>query len=326
MKRRGAIAVLSGALALAILGSPSALPRSRMARIGVLRTNEPPDPFLAAFRAGMSALGYVEEQSVVYEIRWAHGNPDRLPALARELAALDPDVILTGGESAIRAAMEAAPSTPIVMGASNDPVRAGLAESLVRPNGMVTGLTIFSRELSAKRLELLREALPGLSRVAVLFNPAYPTAEEDLGVTLQAARSLGLALEPVSVANPAQFAGAFSKLRGSATQALLALADPFFTAHRARLAELALAARLPTMFYWREFVEAGALLSYGPDNADLYRRAAAFVDRILKGAKPGELPIEQPTRFVLAVNLATARTLRIALSQSILLRADEVIE
>ena len=313
----------------AALGSlvPIAAPaQEKVARVGLLRTNSPPDPFVDAFRDGMRALGYVEGRSVIYEMRWANGNPDALPMLAAELAALNVDVIVTGGETAIHAAKQAAPAIPIVMGASNDPVAAGLAQSLARPGGMVTGLTIVSQELSQKRLELFREAVPGLSRVAVLVNPSFPATPAELQATENAARFLGLTVRTIAVSHPEELDSAIVTLKSGDVDGLITLADPFFTAHRARLARLARTARLPTMFHWSEFVDAGGLLSYGPKNTELYRRAASYVDKILKGSKPGDLSIEQPTRFVLAVNVTTARELGLAVPKSILARADEVIE
>jgi putative tryptophan/tyrosine transport system substrate-binding protein len=210
------------------------------------------------------------------------------------------------------------------MGASNDPIAAGLAQTLARPGGMVTGLTIFSKELSQKRLELFRETVPSLARVAVLMNPGFPTAVAEMKATEQAAQLLGINVQPVAVSRVEELERAFAGLTN--VDGLISLADPFFTAHRGRIVDLAIAARLPTMLYWREFVQAGGLLSYGPDNVELYRRAASFVDKILKGAKPGDLPIEQPTKFVLAINLKAAKVLGITIPPSILFRADEVIE
>jgi putative tryptophan/tyrosine transport system substrate-binding protein len=246
------LAVLTMATSIA---SPA---QEGIARVGLLRSSQPPDPFTQAFIDEMQALGYVEGQTVVYERRWAEGNPDRLPALARDLAERKVDVILTGGDNAIKAAKEAAPTIPIVMGASNDPVAIGVAESLTHPRGTVTGMTIFSQELSQKRLELFREALPKLERVAVLYNPAFPSARADLDASEAAARSLGMTLKVISVLHPSEFEGALAELHPQDIDGLITLADPFFTAHRNKLAELARAKGLPTMFRWREFVQAGA--------------------------------------------------------------------
>jgi putative tryptophan/tyrosine transport system substrate-binding protein len=190
----------------------------------------------------------------------------------------------------------------------------------------VTGLTIFSKELSQKRLELFRETVPSLARVAGLINPSFPAAPSETKATEEAAQLLGITMQPITASRADELERALKSLTNSKVDGLITLADPFFTAHRSRIVDLANAARLPTMLHWREFVQAGGLLSYGPDNVELYRRAANFVDKILKGAKPGDLPIEQPTKFVLAINLKTARTLGIAVPQSVLFRADEVIE
>jgi ABC-type uncharacterized transport system substrate-binding protein len=322
MRRRAFITLLGGAAAWPLRTGA----QERIPKIGLLRTNAPPDPFVDAFRDGMRRLGYEDGQTVLYETRWAEGKPDRLPVLAAELTALNVDIILTGGDTAIRAAQNAAPATPIVMGASNDPVGAGFAHSLARPGGTVTGITIFSKELSQKRLELFRETVPSLARVAVLINPSFPAALSETKATEEAAQLLGITMQPVTASRVDELERALKSLTNSKVDGLITLADPFFTAHRGRIVDLANAARLPTMLHWREFVQAGGLLSYGPDNVDLYRRAANFVDKILKGAKPGDLPIEQPTKFVLAINLKTARTLGITVPQSVLFRADEVIE
>jgi ABC-type uncharacterized transport system substrate-binding protein len=322
MKRRTFITLLGGAAAWPLRTGA----QERIPKIGLLRTNAPPDPFVDAFRDGMRTLGYEDGQTVLYETRWAEGKPDRLPVLAAELTALNVDIILTGGDTAIRAAQNAAPATPIVMGASNDPVGAGFAHSLARPGGTVTGITIFSKELSQKRLELFRETVPSLARVAVLINPSFPAALSETKATEEAAQLLGITMQPVTASRVDELERALKSLTNSKVDGLITLADPFFTAHRGRIVDLANAARLPTMLHWREFVQAGGLLSYGPDNVDLYRRAANFVDKILKVAKPGDLPIEQPTKFVLAINLKTARTLGITVPQSVLFRADEVIE
>ncbi|WP_048707917.1 ABC transporter substrate-binding protein [Microvirga massiliensis] len=309
-----------------MLSAAAILADDRVPRVGLLREGQLPDPFGAAFLDEMEVLGYKAGATVIYETRWAEGNPDRLPALARELAALKVDVILTGGDSAVRAAMEAAPTIPIVMGASNDPLGSGLAKSLTQPGGNVTGLTNFSLEMGQKRLETFRDAVPNLARVAVLYNPGFPSAQADLGATDSAARALGLSLRAIPVSQGAELESAVTRLSRRDIDGLITLADPFFTAHRERLAKLALAARLPTMFHWREFVEVGGLMSYGPDNVALYRRAAHFVDKILKGAKPETLPIEQPASFVLEFNLRTAKELGIVIPPELLAQADKVIE
>jgi len=313
-------------VAMVLVLPTAASAKTRVPRIGLLRAGQLPDPFGQAFLDEMKALGYTAGETVAYEIRWAEGKPERLPALARELATLKVDVILTGGDSAVRAAMDAAPTTPIVMGASNDPVGSGLAQSLAHPGGNVTGLTNFSLALGQKRLETFRDAVPSLTRVAVLYNPAFPSARADLDATASAARGLGISLRVIPASHAVELDEVFAGLNPSEVDGLITLADPFFTAHRERLAKLALSARLPTMFHWREFVVAGGLMSYGLDNIALYRRAAHFVDRILKGARPEMLPIEQPASFVMGLNLRTARQLGIVVPLELLARADEVIE
>ncbi|MGH7265797.1 MAG: ABC transporter substrate-binding protein [Candidatus Rokuibacteriota bacterium] len=301
---------------------------ARTPRVGLLRTGSAGagDSAVDGFRQGLRERGYVDGETVALEYRWAEGKVDRLPALAAELVALEVDVIVTGGELAIGAARRATATIPIVMGASNDPVGAGLVKSLARPGGNVTGMTILSPELSAKRLDLLKQLLPRVSRVAVLYNPAFPGSRLDLEQTQAAGRALRLTLQPVEVRTAEAVTQAFADRVLDQADALLPLADPFFTFLREPLVELAARHRRPAMYYWREFVEAGGLASYGPSLPDLYRRAAGHVDKILKGASPADLPIEQPTKFELAVNLKTARALGLAVPRSVLVRADHVIE
>ena len=319
---RLAMTLVLGLSSLAVDAQPS----GPIPRVGVLRTpaSDTPDPAGEGLRQGLRELGYVEGQNIVLEYRWAGGKPERLPALAAELVRLNVDVIVTGGEQAIAAARQATGTIPIVMGASNDPVGARLVAGLARPGGNVTGMTILSPELSRKRLELLKEVVPRASRVAVLYNAASPGAALDLSQTRDAARTLGLTLHDVEVQRLADFDAAFSVARERA-DALIPLADPFFTSHRARIVELARKHRLPGIYYWREYVTAGGLMSYGPSLRDLYRRSATHVDKILKGARPGDLPIEQPTTFELVVNLTTARTFGLTIPQSLVARADHVI-
>jgi putative ABC transport system substrate-binding protein len=295
-------------------------------RIGVLRTpsSDAVDSATEGLRQGLRDLGYVEGQNIHFEYRWAGGKPDRLPGLAAELVRLNVDIIVTGGEQAILAAKRATSTIPIVMGASNDPVGAGLIASLARPGGNVTGMTILSPELSRKRLELLKEVLPRASRVAVLYNPAFPGTTLDLKQTREAARALGLTLYDVEVHRPGEFEAAFATARERA-DALIALADPFFTAHHARIADLARKHRLPGIYYWKEFVAAGGLMSYGPSLREVYHRAATHVDKILKGTRPSDLPVEQPTTFALIINLTAAKSLGVTIPQSLLVRADEVM-
>ena len=295
-------------------------------RIGVLRTPaaDAVDSATEGLRQGLRELGYVEGQNVHLEYRWAGGKPERLPALAAELARANVDAIVTGGEQAILAAKRATSTIPIVMGASNDPVGAGLVASFARPGGNVTGMTILSPELSRKRLELLKEVAPSISRVAVLYNPDFPGTALDLRQTRDAARTLGLALHDVAVQQPGQFDAIFSSVRKRA-DAFVLLADPFFTSHHPLVVDLARKHRLPAVYYWKEFVVAGGLISYGPNLRDLYRRAATHVDKILKGTRPGDLPVEQPTTFELVINLGTAKAFGLSIPPSLVARADQVI-
>jgi putative ABC transport system substrate-binding protein len=328
MRRRE---LVIGSLALGTVhvlrGSAAAQTGARIPRIGLLRSQarDTPDAAADGFLRGLHDLGYTEGQNVHLEYRWAGGRPERLSALAAQLAGLHVDVIVTGGEQAIQAAKDAAPAIPVVMGASNDPVAAGLVSSLARPGGNVTGMTILSGELSRKRLDLMKEVLPRTTRVAVLTNPTFPGSALDLRHTLEAARTLGMTLETVEVRTPADLDAAVADSRRRA-EALLPLADPFFTAHRVQIVSLARRHRLPAMYYWAEFVEAGGLISYGPNLFDLYRQAASHVDKILRGTRPAALPVEQPTTFQLAVNIRTARALELTLAPSIRGRADRVIE
>ncbi|HEU4368655.1 MAG TPA: ABC transporter substrate-binding protein [Methylomirabilota bacterium] len=317
-------------LALGLLTAQCLPPASaavRVARVGLLRTQprDAPDPAAEGLRRGLRELGWVEGEQLHYESRFAEGRPERLPGLAAELVRLNVDVIVTGGEQAILAAKQATRTIPIVMGASNDPVGAGLVVSLANPGGNVTGMTILSPELSRKRLELLKEVLPRLARVAVLYNPDFPGTTLDLRHTRDAAHALGLTLEPVEVRRPVDLIPALAATRQRA-EALVPLADPFFTAQRAHLIAFTTKHRLPGMYYWREFVEAGGLMSYGPSLLELYRRAATHVDKILKGTRPGELPVEQPTKFDLTVNAKTAAALHISIPQSVLIRVDQVVQ
>ncbi len=311
-------------LALVLLVAPlaaDAQPAGRVWRIGTLSTGPGHSPFDAAFVEGLRDLGYVEGQNVVMERRFAQGKLDRLPNLAAELVAAKVDVILVGGTPGIKAAKDATQTIPIVMVALHDPVSVGLVSSLARPGANLTGLSCFAQELSGKWLELVKETVPGATRVALASTtadvPAFPALE-------LAARLLGLQLRLREVRGSDELDNAFAAMSRERTGALLAQGD--LLAQRRRIAELAMQHRLPTVFDFKEFVEAGGLMSYGADLPSLFRRAAYYVDRILKGAKPAELPVEQPTKFVLAVNLKTAKALGLTIPQSVLIRADEVIQ
>jgi putative tryptophan/tyrosine transport system substrate-binding protein len=296
---------------------------AKVYRIGVLHLT-PDLARMEAFRDGLSKLGYVEGQDIAILDRLAEGKVHRLPELAAELVRLKVDVIVTGGATTTYAAQQATRTIPIVMAADDNPVEDGFIVSLGRPGTNITGLTTLSRELNGKRLALLKEAIPRLARVAVLSNPANRSSGPGLSATKAAAQSMGLQLEPIEVREPEDFESAFSAIARARAQALvLAHQDPIFHVHAQRIAGLALKGRLPAVFYVKDFAEHGGLMSYAPSYPDLFRRAAIYVDKILKGARPGELPIEQPTKFELVVNLKTAKALGLTIPQSLLVRADQ---
>jgi putative ABC transport system substrate-binding protein len=276
-----------------------------------------------ALRRALQELGYVEGRSIRFEARWAQGRSERLPGLAAELVRLRVDVLVTGGAESARAAKKATTTTPIVMATGADPVKLGLVESLARPGGNVTGLTSLSTELIAKRVELLRELLPKISRVAVLSDGA-PNSLMLVREVETTARSLGITTRPISVAGPNDLDRALSA--AAKERALIVIASPPLFTERKRIADLALKYRLPSVVGGREYAEAGGLFSYAVSYPDLFRRAALYVDKILKGAKPADLPVEQPTTFELVINLKTAKALSLTIPQALLVRADQLIE
>jgi putative ABC transport system substrate-binding protein len=320
---------LVAALALAVLAMPPAAETQqagKVYRIGFLETGAlRPRPW-AAFQERMRELGYVEGRTVVFEPRWADGQLDRLPTLAAELLRLKVDVIVTAGSQAAQVAKGATTSVPIVMATGGDPVGLGLVESLARPGGNVTGMTTLSRELSGKRLEVLREALPGVTRMGMLWHRTSRIDALLRSETEQAAQTLGISLKAHGVDGPEDFDRALGAIVAERAGAALVATSPMFLGNRRQLADLALKHRLPTMFAFREYVEAGGLMAYGPNYADLFQRAAGYVDRILKGAKPETLPIEQPTKFELIIGVKTAKTLALTIPPSVRARADELIE
>jgi putative ABC transport system substrate-binding protein len=330
MQRRTFMALVSGGL-LAVPLVGEAQQTAKIARIGFLALNLAPNPHLReAFLQGLRDLGYVEGRNVVIEYRDPEGKPERLPALAAELVALKVDVIVAPSTPAALAAKQATRTVPIVFLSVTDPVTDGLVTSLARPGGNVTGLsTSAAPEIVGKRLELLTQAVPGLSGVAVLWQPGGQgerTNKDLLKAAEVAARALGLRLQVVEARGPADFDRAFSDMTRVRAGALTALGGPMFFNERRRLVDLAAKNRLPVVYSQREFVDAGGLMAYGPNIADLFRRAATYVDKILKGAKPGDLPVEQPTKFELLINLKTARALGLTIPPSLLQRADEVIQ
>jgi putative ABC transport system substrate-binding protein len=322
----------TGAALFATPFAAEAQQAAKIARIGYLGTNLAVSPHQhEAFRQGLRDLGYVEGRNVVIEYRSAEGKYERLPALAAELVALKVDVIVAaGGTPPALAATQATRTLPIVFIGAGDPVTSGLVTSLARPGGNVTGSSILAPELVGKRLELLKQAVPRVSRVAVLWQPGGGLAERTEMDMLKgaevAARALGVRVQFVEARGPADFDGAFSEMTRARAGALTVLSTPMFGGERRRLVDLAAKNRLPTVYSFREYVDAGGLMSYGPDLADMFRRAATYVDRILKGAKPADLPVEQPTKFELVINLKTAKALGLTIPPSLLGRADEVIQ
>ena len=323
MKRRAFLSVMAGgflAAPLAAEGQPGPAPR-----IGVLSPGFPgPSRILDAFRRGLRELGYVEGQSIVIEYRFDEEKPERLAHLAAELVRLKVNVILTVNTPASQAVKNATKTIPIVFTYVADP--APLVASLARPGGNITGLTTLAAELSIKRLELLKEALPGLSRVAYLWNSGNPTATHSFKETERASPRVGIQLYPLGVIGPEELSSAFKLASEKRAGALFVWEDALLLPHRTRILDLAAAHRLPAASGYREFVEAGGFLSYGPTLPEQFRRAATYVDKILKGAKPGDLPVEQPTKFELVINLKTAKALGLTIPQSLLQRADEVVQ
>jgi putative ABC transport system substrate-binding protein len=302
----------------------------RIARIGLLATRTAGDARLEGLLKGLRDLGYIEGRNILIEYRDAEGKTERLPALAAELVSLKCDVIVTtGGTLAAQAAKQATTTVPIVFASVGDAVAEGLVTSLARPGGNVTGLTVAATELVGKSLEVIKRAVPGVSRVALLLKPdAMPDSakKERLKAADVAARALGVRLQIVEARGPEDFDRAFSDMIRGRADALAVPATQVFNLERRRLVNLAAKHRLPAVYPNRDFVDAGGLMSYGPDLADMARRAASYVDKILKGAKPGDLPVEQPTRFELVINLKTAKTLGLTIPPSLLGRADEVIQ
>ena len=317
-------------LAVAAAGPPAdAQQAPKTAKIGILSATTPAAlaPSVEAFKQGLRELGWVEGKSFVLEVRYGEGKVERLSELARELVALKMDVIVTPADLSIAAIKRETQTIPIVMALSSDPVGAGFVASLARPGGNITGLSNISPELSGKRVELLREAVPGLSRLALLWNPEVRGAVLDYKEAASAARSLRVEVQSVEVSRAEDLDRAFSTITSWRAQALMLPGiNPVGFANRAQIVSFAQRNRLPSMFPTKEYVDSGGLMSYGPSLVDLFRRAAGYVDKILKGAKPADLPVQQPTKFELVINLKTAKALGLTIPQSLLGRADEVIQ
>jgi ABC-type uncharacterized transport system substrate-binding protein len=304
-----------------------AQPSPKVPRIGFLAPlSLAGDPRLPAFLQGLRELGYEEGRNITIEYRFAEGRPERLPGLAADLVRMKVDVIVTGQPPAAMAAKAATGTIPIVFTVAGDPVAEGFVSSLARPGGNMTGLASIAPALMGKQLELLREVVPGISRVAVLANPINHGHPPQLRQTEDAARALRLQLQILNAGSTAEIEAAFAAMRSHRASGLLVLRDPLFVAQRDRIAALAIESRLPAVHGVREEAAAGGLVAYGASNSEMLRRAATFVDRILKGATPADLPVEQPTTFELVINLKTARALGVTIPPSLLLRADQVIE
>ena len=333
MPRRTFMTIMAGAM-FAAPAAAEAQPVGKVARIGYLSLQradgrDADKSWVAAFRQGLRDLGYVEGRNVVIEQRHAAGRADRLPGLASELVRLEIDVLVVFGLSAlIEAGWKAPGALPIVFTIDPDPVGRGLVASLAHPGGNVTGLSDAHADLVPKRLELLREAAPSAVRVGVLFNPASALGPAQLKTARAAAPALGMSVLPVEIRGRERkdIDRAFETMGRERLSGILILGDPTIGVHRSRIVELAIRGRLPAVSTLREWAEAGLLMSYGTDFHDLWRRAATYVDKILKGAKPGDLPVEQPTKFDLLINLKTARALGLTIPPSVLARADQVIE
>jgi putative tryptophan/tyrosine transport system substrate-binding protein len=329
MGRRLVLVVVLSALLGVVAGEfddarAQSQPAGRTYRIGFLSQGQPPKAFLDAIQEGLRERGYVEGRNLVWEFRSTDGSLDRLPQLAEELVRLKVDVILARASSGAMAAKKATTSIPIVFFAVYAPVEVGLVPNLGHPGGNLTGVAVNASDMAAKRVQLLKELVPGLRRVAILSYPAHPTNAVQLRGTEAAARTLGGQLKTVPVRGPDDFASALAALRG--IDGVLHTDTPLFVTHRARLVEAVAASRLPAVYPARVYVEAGGLMSYGPNLPDVWGRSAAYVDKILKGAKPGDLPVEQPATFELVISNRTAKAMGVAIPPALALRADQILE
>ena len=304
---------------------PARAQQKKIPRVGVLFIGSKNQPHLEAFKQGLRERGYTEGKNILLEYRYAEGNNDRLPQLAAELVRDKVDVIVTTASVSALAARRVTKTIPIVM-TSGNPLESGLAASLAKPGGNVTGLTVLSVDLSGKRVELLRETFPKTTRIAALQSPQDFEAGAGYKETQEAAKAFSLPLHPVEVQSANDFEHAFAQMEKARETALLVILSPMITFNSRRIVELALKYRLPGMYPTKQFAEEGGLMSYGPLIPDLYRRAATYVDKILKGAKPGELPVEQPTKFELVINLKTAKQIGVTIPANVLARADRVIK
>jgi putative tryptophan/tyrosine transport system substrate-binding protein len=322
MQRRKLIALIGGTAAAWPFG---AYPQQKLQTIGFLGTNSSiQSHWVAALVQRLRELGWVEGRTIAIDYRWASGSTERAAEFAAEFVRRKVDVTVTSATGPILAAKQATSVIPIVFTNANDPVSTGIVASLARPGGNITGLSIQGPDLAGKRLELLHEVVPNLRGLAIISNVGNPGAVLEINEAQGTARTLGLEVVTPEIRRPEDIAPAFKALKGA--QALYVITDPLLAAYRVRIQTLVMGARLPTIYNFRENVEAGGLMSYGPNYPDLYRRTADLVDRILRGTKPGDIPVEQPTKFDLVINLTTAQVLGLAIPESFLLRANEVIE
>ena len=326
MNNRRKLVVALGAGALAAPSGSFAQAQGKVWRIGFLMPTSGPNEMVDAFRAQLRTLGYVEGSNLAIDYRWGAGNAERIADLAAELVRLKVDVIVTQTSIVAAAAKRATSTIPIVMASSADPVGVGLIASLAHPGGNVTGLTLNSTEIVGKRLQLLRELVPKSTRIATLVWEKSLTKQLFLEEVRAAARQMGITLIHQEVSTAEALAGAFDVMQRERAQALIVPTNPFITNNRKQILELAGKHRLPTMFEIRSFADEGGLMSYGPSSIEMFRRAAGYVDKIFKGAKPGDLPVEQPTKFQLVINGKTAKALGLKIPQSLLIMADTVIE
>jgi putative ABC transport system substrate-binding protein len=322
MERRTFLTMAAGSLLAAPLAAEAQ--QAKIARLGVLLFGTPDTDAFPAIRLGLGALGYVEGRNILFEHRYAEGRPERLPDLASDLVRSKPDLIIAAGGDVAPFAKRATGTIPIVVITSADPVQGGLVASLARPGGNVTGLTFVSSDLAGKRLQFLKEAAPSVARVAVLWNPDHPDGE--FPATLAAGRSLEVQVQSIEVRGRDDFAGAFAAANRERREAVIVVSSRLMTLNRARILDLAAQNRLLVASGWGPWAAEGGLLSYGPDLDAVARSSATYIDRILKGAKPANLPVEQPTKFELVINLKIAKALGLSIPPSLLQRADQVIE
>ena len=325
IQNRNLVGIVALVLTFVMCGVVAEAQQKKIPRIGVLFIGSKNQPHLEAFKQGLRERGYTEGKNILFEYRYAEGNNDRLPQLAAELVSDKVDVIVTTASVSAIAARRVTKTIPIVM-TSGNPLESGLAASLAKPGGNVTGLTVLSVDLSGKRVELLTETFPKTTRIAALQSPQDFEAGAGYKETQEAAKAFSLRLHPVEVQSANDFEPAFAQMNKAGETALLVILSPMITFNSRRIVELALKYRLPGMYPTKQFAEERGLMSYGPLIGDLYRRAATYVDKILKGANPGELPVEQPTKFELVINLKTAKQIGVTIPANVLARADRVIK